>query len=205
MKAEKAGIASNPSCKHISVMSVLTAHRFTVDEFYRMVEIGVIPPQTRVELIEGQIIDMLPIGPFHSGILNELAEIFTLAADAKWIVTVQSPLRLDEQTAPQPDLMLLRPPHSQYRHAHPTPEDVLLLIEVADSSLTYDRATKLPQYARANVAEVWIVNLPERKVEIHREPDFGAYQSTESRQPGEQITPAACPKAVISIGDLLGK
>ena len=128
-------------------------HRFDVDDYYRMAEAGILSPEDRVELIEGEIVDMAPIGSAHGGTVVSLTELVArLVADGKVLVSVQGSLRLDRHNEPQPDLMLLRPRADRYRDSHPTAADVLLLVEVADSSLAYDRGPKLALYARHGVA-----------------------------------------------------
>jgi len=116
-----------------------TKHRFNVKEYYRMAETGVLRPDARVELLNGEIIDMSPIGPFHGGVTNYLIEIFTAASKGRWMTSVQNPVRLDDHSEPQPDLVLLKPSPDFYRRQHPQPTDVYLLIEVSDSSLASDR------------------------------------------------------------------
>src|SRR5204862_4114192 len=129
-------------------MQAPTKHRFSVKEYYRMAETGVLRPDARVELLDGQIIDMSPIGPFHGSVTKLLNRQFTDASKGRWITAVQDPVRLDEHSEPQPDLMLLKPVPDYYASRHPGPEDVYLLIEVADTSLATDREEKLPAYGR---------------------------------------------------------
>lgn len=151
-------------------------HRFDVGDYYRMAETGILGPQDRVELIEGQIVDMAPIGSAHAGTVNRLVRLAAKAmAEGSVLVGIQNPLRLDAHNEPQPDLMLLRPRADDYRDSHPTPADVLLLVEVADSTLAYDRGPKLALYARHGVPEVWIVDLGGRAVEVCRQPGPEGY------------------------------
>ena len=112
----------------------------------------------------GEIIDMSPIGPFRGGVTKLLNKMFSVAAKGRWIIAIQDPVRLDDQSEPQPDLMLFKPASDFYRHRHPQPENVFLLIEVSDSTLEADQENKLPVYGRAGVAEVWIVNLNEETI-----------------------------------------
>src|ERR1043166_2686946 len=151
-------------------MLAQTKHRFTVREYYRMAETGVLKPDARVELLNGEIIDMSPIGPFHGSITKYLIQLFTAAARSRWITAVQDPLCLDDHSEPQPDLMLLKPVSDFYRKRHPQPQDVFLVVEVADTTLATDREEKLPAYGRAGIAEVWIVNLTKESIEVYREP-----------------------------------
>ena len=184
-------------------MSVLTKHRFTVDEYYRMAETGVLKPGARVELLEGEIIDMAPIGSFHGGVTNRLIRFFTKLSQDRWLVSAQNPVRLNNHSEPQPDLMLLKPVDDDYTSRHPRPEGVFLLIEVADSSLAYDRSEKLPAYGRAGLTEVWILNLNERALEIYREPHFNGYGATSMFYPGEKATPLAFPDVAVEVEELL--
>jgi Uma2 family endonuclease len=178
--------------------------RLDVEVYYRMAEAGILSPDDRVELIDGEIIDMAPIGSPHAGSVNRIAwafaEPFRLR---KAIVSVQNPLRLDAHNEPQPDVMLLRPRPDDYVLAHPTAEDVLLLVEVAESSLAYDRATKLPLYARHAIREVWIVDLVGRAVEVHGHPVAGRF-TTERRQIAGALAPAGLPDCPVDLDQLFG-
>ena len=180
-----------------------TRHRFTVTEYYRMAETGVLRPDARVELINGEINDMSPIGPFHGGVTKYLIDVFSAAAKGRWKLGVQDPVRLNDQSEPQPDVALLRPAADFYRRRHPGPDDVFLLIEVADFSLDQDREQKLPAYGRAGIPEVWIVNLNELTVEVYREPHFEGYASRTILRAGEQASPAAYPDVSVDVGELL--
>lgn len=168
-----------------------------------MAETGVLCPDARVELLDGRIIDMSPIGPFHGGVTNCLLEIFTAASRGRWRTSVQNPLHLDDHSEPQPDLMLLKPAADFYRKRHPAPSDVFLLIEVSDATLALDREEKLPAYGRAGVAEVWIVDLNHAAIEVYRDPHFTGYASTAVLRGGEQAKPAAFPDVTVDVTDLL--
>jgi len=168
-----------------------------------MAETGVLRPDARVELLEGKIIDMSPIGPFHGGLVKRLSRLFNLKAKGRWIVSTQDPVRLDDRSEPQPDLMLLKPAPDDYISRHPQAGDVFLLIEVSDTSLDYDRGEKLPAYGRAGIPEVWIVNLNEETIEIHREPHFTGYSSKTVLRAGDEAEPRAFPDAAINIAELL--
>ena len=184
-------------------MSVQTKHRFTVADYYRMAETGVLRPDARVELLNGEIIDMSPIGPFHGGVVNYLNQLFTMAAKGRWVTTIQNPVRLDDHSEPQPDLMLLKPSSDFYRKRHPHPDDVFLLIEVSDTTMTADRAIKLPAYGRAGIKEVWIVNLEEQTIEVYREPHFTGYGSKTILKGGDSAQPLAFPDVAVNVGELL--
>ncbi len=184
-------------------MPVLTKHRFSTSDYYRMAETGVLRPDQRVELLDGEIIDMSPIGPSHASVVKRLIHYFTQMARGRWLVAAQDPAHLDEHSEPQPDLMLLKVVADFYSSQHPRPADVYLLIEVADSSLSYDREKKLPAYGRAGIPEVWIVNLEDRTVEVYREPHLTGYGSTTILRPGAKACPLAFPDAAVDVAELL--
>ena len=178
-------------------------HRLDVDAYYKMAEAGILTRQDRVELIDGEIIDMNPIGSPHAGKTNRLARLFAkAAADGHVLTSVQNPLRLDAYNEPEPDLMLLRPRADDYETSHPSAADVFLLVEVSDSSLAYDRGAKLALYARFGVAEVWIIDIAGSAVEIYRQPKEGVYSLTE-RRTGGSLTPDLVPSVAIDVAALL--
>lgn len=184
-------------------MPVQTQHRFSVEDYYRMAETGVLRPGKRMELLAGKIIDMAPIGPFHGGLVNRLTRLFNQVANHRWLVSAQNPLRVDDHSEPEPDVMLLKPASDDYTSRHPQPQDVFLLIEVADSTLEYDREEKLPAYGRAGIAEVWIVNLQDATIEVYREPHFTGYGSKTLLRSGAQARPLAFPDVVVDVAELL--
>lgn len=168
-----------------------------------MAEMGVFRPDARVELLDGRIIDMSPIGPLHGGVTNHLLEIFSASARGRWRTSVQNPVHLDEHSEPQPDLMLLKPAADYYRKQHPTPADVFLLVEISDTTLELDREQKLPAYGRAGIAEAWIVDLNHGTIEVYREPHFTGYASKTILHSGDQAKPLAFPEVVVDVADLL--
>ena len=178
-------------------------HRITVDEYYRMAEVGVLAPDARVELIEGEIIDMAPIGTEHGSVVDLLNRLLTRAVGDRAIVRVQGAIRLSEMSEPEPDLALLIPRADFYRHEQPTGFDTLLVIEVSESTLRYDREIKVPLYARHGVPEVWIVDLQNGRVIFHGSPAAGEYKSqTSTEQPG--ITPiTSLPDVTVDLSRLL--
>ncbi len=178
-------------------------HRFTVEQYHRLAEAGVLHEDDRVELLNGVIVNMMPIGPFHGGSVKRLNHHFERLSRGRWLTGVQDPVHLGEHDEPQPDLLLLRPRDDFYNSKHPQPADVFLLIEVADSTLLTDREDKLPIYARAGIPEVWIVNLSERIVETYGAPVAGAYTQARRIRPGEPLAPAAFPDATIDTAALL--
>jgi Uma2 family endonuclease len=184
-------------------MPVQGQHRFSVKDYYRMAETGVLHPAARLELLSGEIIDMSPIGPFHGGLVGRLTRLFSRLSQDRWLVWPQNPLRLDDRSELQPDVMLLKPTGDDYTSRHPQPEDVFLLIEVSDSTLDYDRDEKLPAYGRAGVAEVWIVDLNALTIEVYREPHFNGYGSKTTLRAGDRAVPQAFPDAAVDVAELL--
>ena len=176
----------------------------TVEDYYRMGEEGFFAPEARVELLDGEIIEMLPIGPFHAHAGRRLANHFARLGEGRWLVDMQSPVRLNNRSEPQPDFALLRPLDEEYATRHPVPEDVFLLVEVAESSLRYDQGRKLSAYAKAGIKEYWIVNLVKRWVEIYRDPSPSGGYATTIRQSGDDlIAPEAFPDATMRVADIL--
>ena len=183
-------------------MATMLTHRFTVSDYFRMAESGILPCEGRVELIDGEIVDTSPIGPFHSGSVNKLARRFMGNEAGRWWVSIQAPLDLGEFDMPEPDVALLRSADHCYTDAHPVAADVFLLIEVSDSSLTYDQSVKLPLYAKHGIPEVWILNVPQRQLEVYRLPQAGAYQERSVHKAGS-VAPVAFPDAGIEVGELV--
>ncbi len=178
-------------------------HMIDVGAYYRMAETGILGPRDRVELIDGEIIDMAPIGSTHGGTTIHLASLFAQAvADGIELVSVQSPLRLDSFNEPQPDLMLLQPRADYYRTSHPSAADALLVIEVADSSLAYDRSVKVPLYARFGISELWIVDVANKAVEVLAEPCGNSFAVHDRRTSGALI-PRMVPAVAIDVEALL--
>jgi Uma2 family endonuclease len=155
-------------------------HRLSVRDYYRMAEAGILRPDERVELIEGEIIDMVPAGSRHAGTVNQLTSLLQKAVGEAAIVHVQNPLSLGEYSQPEPDLAVLRFRADFYKTAHPVPADVLLVIEAADTSLSHDRDVKVPLYARHGVPEVWLLDLDRRRLTRYREPGEEAYLTVDT-------------------------
>jgi Uma2 family endonuclease len=153
-------------------------HRLTVEEYYRMAEVGLLAHDARVELIKGEIIDMAPIGSRHAEVVDRLGRCLHEAVGKLATIGVQRPIRLDELSEPQPDLVLLQP--RSYADAHPAPSDVLLVIEVSDSTLRFDREIKTPLYARHGIAEVWLADVAAPRLHVFRRPTDRGYTDTQS-------------------------
>jgi Uma2 family endonuclease len=180
-------------------------HLFTVDDYYRMAEAGIFHEDDRVELIRGEIVEMTPIGSVHASVVDVLNSLLGRALTREQaIVRVQNPARLDQRSEPQPDIMLLRPRSDFYRSGHPGPSEVLLLIEVSDTSLAYDRSVKLSLYAQAGIAEVWIIDIEAETVEVNRDPESGSYAIHSVVARRASVSPQAFPEIRLSVDEILG-
>lgn len=177
-------------------------HRFTLDEYERMVEAGILTEDDHVELIHGEIIAMSPIGPRHVDSVAILSRLLTFAVSDDVLVLVQSPIRLPDTTEPEPDIALVR--FARYRHTLPEPDDVFVLIEVSDSTRDYDRNTKLPLYAAAGIPEAWLVDIATDRVERHTEPAAGGYQLIRHFGRGTVVESVAIPTLAIPVDEILG-
>ena len=176
---------------------------FTVDEYYRMAQAGILTESDRVELIEGEVIEMSPIGSRHAACVKRLNTLLSRLVGQQMIVSVQDPIYIDEFSEPEPDVALLRFREDFYVGSHPTASDVLLIIEVADTSVEYDRKKKLPLYAQAGIPEVWLANLPEDRFEIHTQPLNGKYQSVLIVRHSESITSQTIADLSIPLDEIL--
>ena len=174
---------------------------FTVEEYEQLGRAGILGEDEHVELIEGRIVEMNPIGTEHIWSVNRLNGI--LASRPGIVVSVQNPLRLGDRSEPEPDLVVLRADAAQDRT--PSPRDTLLVIEVADTSLEYDRQTKGPLYARAGIPELWIVDLAGARIELHREPSSDGYRTVRLFVRGEQLAPSFAPELAIDVDAVLGR
>lgn len=182
----------------------LPHRRFTVDEYYRMAEVGILGPDDRVELLDGEIVEMSPIGSRHAATVTRLQRLFERGAADRSIVRVQQPVRLDRYSEPEPDVAVVAVREDFYAAGHPTPRDVLLIVEVADTSLRYDRHRKLPSYARAGIPEVWLVDLTVDRVETHRAPRGDGYAGHHILGADATLSPRLLPNIAIRVADLLG-
>ena len=182
-------------------MQEVIRRRFTVHEYHRMGEAGILHEDDRVELIEGDIVEMAAIGTRHFACVNALTRLLVKGVGDEAIVSVQNPVRLDEHTEPQPDLTVLRT--RDYKRSLPGPGDVLLLIEVSDTTIPYDRGVKLPLYARAGIPEIWIVDLAGETIERHTDPSGNGYRRVEQLRRGEKLEPEALPELALSVDAVL--
>lgn len=186
-------------------MSVQFSRRhFNVAEYYRMAAAGIFSEDDRVELIEGEIIEMNPIGSRHAACVGRLTELLGRLAGDKAIVWVQNPVQVNDYSEPLPDVALLKRRDDFYAQANPQPTDVLLIIEVADSSVEYDHEIKIPLYARAGIAEVWLVNLPKDTIEIYTLPLDETYREIRLVKRGESLAAKSIPNLIIDADSVLG-
>lgn len=186
-------------------MSVQLRKRyFNVDDYYRMADAGLFSEGDRLELIEGEVVEMSPIGSNHQGCVDELSSRLADKLGRAAIVRVQGPIRIDDYSEPEPDISLLKPRADYYRKSHPTPSDVLLVIEVADTSADYDRDVKLPLYARAGIPEAWLVVLPKDLIDVHSQPKNGKYQKVQRLKRGKNLVSPTIPGLTLSVDDILG-
>jgi Uma2 family endonuclease len=162
--------------------------RFTVEDYHhRMAEAGILKEDDRVELIEGEVIRMAPIGSRYAACVKRLNALLGPSVGENIIVSVQDPIRLNDLSEPEPDVALLSPRKDFYSEAHSTAEDVLLVAEVFETSVEYDRETKLPLYARAGIPEAWLIDLPAQNIEIYTRPSEEGYRETLRIRPGETL------------------
>ncbi|HEY7521457.1 MAG TPA: Uma2 family endonuclease [Methylomirabilota bacterium] len=183
----------------------VTRRRFTIDEYHRMGEAGILGDDERLELIAGHIVVREPIGSRHAGTVDRLTRLWTSRLGDRAIVRVQNPVVLPEDASEvQPDVMLLAPRADFYTTSHPTPADVRLLIEVADTSLLLDRRVKMPLYARGGIRETWLCDLTRNRVDVHRDLTAGRYASVRTFTGAQRLTVEAFPDVSVTVDELLG-
>ena len=186
----------------VSADSWIKRRQITVDEYYRMGEAGLIAPDERVELIEGEIIDMAPIGSDHASFVNQLNALLAQAVSGKAILSVQNPIRLNNRSEPEPDFAILKFRDDYYRKQHPTPADTLLIVEVSNTSERYDREIKLPLYARHAVPEVWVISIEQKNLSIYRSPTGDRYQHEQTTDAPGRVTVFALPDVSVDLSTL---
>lgn len=180
----------------------LRRHRLKVSEYLRMAELGILAPDARVELIEGDIIDMAPINSPHSGTVIRLTQRLSILVGKAALVSVQNPLVLDIYSVPQPDIAVLRPREDFYTTKHPGPEDVLIVVEVADTTLRDDREVKVPLYAAHGIPEVWLVDVEKKEVHVFREVEASQYRNVFTVRGSEVLVPVLVPNICIDVSQL---
>ncbi|WP_367155370.1 Uma2 family endonuclease [Methylomonas sp. HYX-M1] len=178
-------------------------HLTDIAEWHRMGEAGIFPPEARMELIEGEILHMAPIGFNHAGHVDRLNRIFSRLWDRGIVVRIQGPIRLGDLSEPEPDVLLLKPDTDFYTTRHPTAADVLLIIEVSDSTLCFDREQKRRLYATHLIPEYWIVNLVDNCLEVYRQPESGDYREQSTLSKDDAINPVSLPEIQVRAADIL--
>jgi Uma2 family endonuclease len=158
-----------------------------------MIQAGIFAEDDRLELIDGEILTMSPIGSRHAACVRRVQRLLSQLVGDRAFVDVQNPILLDDRSEPQPDVMLLRDRPDLYAEEHPRPPDVFLVVEVAETSVAYDRQIKVPAYARSGIVEVWVVDLPAMAITIHRDPSPDGYREVMIRQGDDPIAPTAFP------------
>lgn len=183
----------------------IVRRKFTVEEYHLLARAGILREDDRVELIDGEVVEMSPVGSRHAGTVKRVRYHLTpLETTGRALISVQDPIRLGDFAEPEPDLALLRPRAGFYTTAHPTPEDVFLLVEVAETSADYDRQVKLPLYARWSIPEVWLVDLDQDRIEVHRYPSPDGYRDARTVRRGQLLSPSAFPDFPLPADELLG-
>ncbi len=178
----------------------VAVRRISVDEYYKMAEVGILKPDERVELIAGEIVQMSPIGIRHMNCVNRFNKRLTKLVPDEFIVSIQNPIRLSENDEPQPDIVIAR----RVEDDEPfRPKDIILVIEVAETTYDYDRNVKVPRYADEGIPEVWLVNLPEEAIESFTNPINGVYTEVREYRIGEKIRPALLPSVAVDVSDML--
>lgn len=183
---------------------LVARHQFTVEAYHRMHTAGIFTEDDRLELLQGQVVRMNLVGPRHAAIVKRLNTLLNQQVAQRYIVSVQDPIQLSAFSEPQPDVALLAYRADYYAMSHPQAHDVLLLIEVSDTSLEYDRMQKLPLYADAQIAEVWIIDLEQQQVEQYCHPANGLYRTKQTWLPGQMVTGSRIPTLSLSVDDILG-
>lgn len=179
-------------------------HRFNVEEYHRLIENNILHEDDRVELIEGRIIDITPIGSKHAACVSRLNEILSEKLQKRAIINIQNPICLTAYTEPEPDIAIIKRRPDFYAEQLPQPEDVLLIIEVSDSSLDYDCETKIPLYAKSNIPEVWLVNLIENNVAIYSGPSSEGYNVITKHHHNQILSPKSFHDITLTVSEIFG-
>lgn len=170
--------------------------RFSVEEYYRLAEIGILGREDKVELINGEIVKMSPIGPRYAGVVNQLSHLLREMEGWTYVLAVQNPVRLSSYSEPEPDISVLKSQADFYKSGHPTPDDVILLVEVSDTTFEYDSKIKLPLYAKKGIPEYWMIDLERDRILVHTNPQGSAYQTQHIYQRGDLLSSSVLPKGL---------
>lgn len=186
------------------ITTQLIKRLFTVKEYHQMIEAGILTKDDKVELIRGEIVQMPAVGRRHTSHVKRLTELFYIRLLSRVTIGVQDPVELDDRSAPEPDISLLRRRDDFYESGHPHSEDILLIVEVADATAETDRNIKIPLYAEDNIVEVWLVDINEQCVVVYREPSPSGYQNIQRFQRGQTLSILAFPDIEIAVDNVLG-
>ena len=184
-------------------MQLLT-RKFTIEQYHKMAEVGILNEQDRVELIRGEIIETSPIGLKHAATVNRLNQLFQQRLAQRIIVSIQNPIQLADTSEPQPDVALLKSRPDFYETKIPTPEDICLLVEVSDRSLKCDRDVKIPLYAESKITEVWLIDVNNQSIRVYRQPEENSYQDVQNFTRGQSISPSTFPDIIITVDEIFG-
>lgn len=184
-------------------MATMERKRFSVDDYYRMAEEGILSSQERVELIDGEVVVMSPIGPRHAACVTSATRELVRVVGDNGLVRPGNPVRLSTFNEPQPDFTVVRPRADLYSSSHPEPTDVMLVVEISDSSLAYDRGVKARLYAQWGLVEYWLADLNAERVWIYSSPKNGTYRTLEERRRGETLALSLLPACVVSVDAFL--
>lgn len=182
---------------------VVELRRLTVQEYHRMAEAGIFHPTERIELLNGQIIKMAAKGTAHTAAISRTSELLRERLQNRILIRLQDPVQLDDYSEPEPDLAIVLPDPAFYEDHHPTPSEIFLIIEVADSSLRYDRELKAPTYGRSNILEYWVLDVNDRRLYVYRSPSTAGYQIEQTLSEEDTISPVAFPDCAIKVRELL--
>jgi len=181
----------------------LLKRKFTIKDYYKMAESGIFTENDRVELIRGEIIEMSPIGRRHAVCIILLETVLSEKLRKRALISIQNPIQLDDTSEPQPDVVLLKNPIDTYRKRHPQPADIFLIIEVADTTVKYDREVKIPLYAEANIPEVWLVDINNNCAEMYRQPTPDGYQNMQKFTGEQSLSILAFPDIMITVNEII--
>jgi len=179
-----------------------TRYRFTRAEYHRMGEEGILPPDCRVELLDGEIVEMSPIGPMHSFLVEAIRHVLESGLADSAIVRTQQPIILDDASELEPDIAVVEKTEDRYRYAHPLANQTLLLIEVADKTLKFDLGEKLRAYARASISEYWVIDVAGQSLIVHSDPRGEAYGSVTTHAADAVVAPKAFPSLQVDLAAL---
>lgn len=196
------GLTMNMTAPEINKAFSPLKYRFTVKDFHKLAETGILQETNKIELITGELINMSPIGSAHAGTVDKIVALLVRKINDKAIVRCQNPLILDDYSEPEPDIALVKFSKNFYTDNHPLPQDVLLVIEIADTSIRYDREIKIPLYAKANIPEVWLIDLNQKQLEVYTQPYEQGYRTIHLPHLTEKITARLLPEIELTVSEL---